>query len=191
MAFLRRFALVTAMSISVGWAASCAPGSADAGDGDGDGAAADGAARDGAAPDGEARDGRERDDAQAAAGDGATGDGAAAGDGGAAASDASTGDGALPCQDDLQSDPENCGTCGKSCSGATCTTGFCDPRLVLDAQEAPSGPTVNELSCFVDQGRGRIIALPVELERGGLRRIVQPVLTNLEQTALENALNGA
>jgi len=46
-------------------------------------------------------------------------------------------------------------------------------------------------SCFVDQGRGRIIALPVELERGGLRRIVQPVLTNLEQTALENALNGA
>ena len=46
-------------------------------------------------------------------------------------------------------------------------------------------------SCFVDHGRGRIIALPVELQRGGLERIVPPVLTNLERTMFENALNGA
>jgi malate dehydrogenase len=43
-------------------------------------------------------------------------------------------------------------------------------------------------SCFVDAGRGRIVALPVELERGGVKRIIQPSLTRLEQTALENAL---
>jgi len=46
-------------------------------------------------------------------------------------------------------------------------------------------------SCFVDQGRGRIIALPVELERGGIKRLIQPVLTSLERTAFENALDGA
>jgi len=46
-------------------------------------------------------------------------------------------------------------------------------------------------SCFVDQGRGRIIALPVELDRGGIKRLIQPVLTSLERTAFENALDGA
>lgn len=44
-------------------------------------------------------------------------------------------------------------------------------------------------SCFVDAGRGRIAAMPVELERGGVKRVIQPALTRLEQTALENALS--
>ena len=43
-------------------------------------------------------------------------------------------------------------------------------------------------SCFVDAGRGRIAAMPVELERGGIKRVLQPSLTRLEQTALETAL---
>ena len=42
-------------------------------------------------------------------------------------------------------------------------------------------------SCFVDAGRGRIVAMPVELARGGVARVIQPVLTRLEQTALETA----
>jgi malate dehydrogenase len=43
-------------------------------------------------------------------------------------------------------------------------------------------------SCFVDYGRGRIVAVPVELGRGGVKRIVEPSLTVLERTAFENAL---
>jgi malate/lactate dehydrogenase len=42
-------------------------------------------------------------------------------------------------------------------------------------------------SCFVESGRGRIVAMPVELQAGGVRRIIQPELTRLERTALENA----
>lgn len=43
-------------------------------------------------------------------------------------------------------------------------------------------------SCFVDYGRGRIVAVPVELGRGGVRRIIEPSLTALERTAFDNAL---
>jgi malate/lactate dehydrogenase len=43
-------------------------------------------------------------------------------------------------------------------------------------------------SCFVDLGRGLIAAMPVELKRGGLERILEPVLTSQERTAFENAL---
>jgi malate dehydrogenase len=43
-------------------------------------------------------------------------------------------------------------------------------------------------SCFVDSGRGTIVAMPVELGRGGVLRIIQPALTRLERTTLENAL---
>jgi malate/lactate dehydrogenase len=44
-------------------------------------------------------------------------------------------------------------------------------------------------SCFVDVGRGRIAAMPVELQRGGVKRVLEPALTRLERTALENALS--
>lgn len=43
-------------------------------------------------------------------------------------------------------------------------------------------------SCFVEAGRGRIAAMPVEIERGGVKRVIQPALTRLEQTVLDNAL---
>jgi malate dehydrogenase len=54
--------------------------------------------------------------------------------------------------------------------------------------EALCSGSRRQYSCFVDLGRGRIAAMPVELKRGGIRRIVEPVLTAQEQTALENAL---
>jgi malate dehydrogenase len=44
-----------------------------------------------------------------------------------------------------------------------------------------------QYSCFVDVGRGRVTAMPVELRRGGIKRIVEPALTSQERTALENA----
>ena len=45
-----------------------------------------------------------------------------------------------------------------------------------------------QFSCFVDVGRGRITAMPVELKRGGIDRIIEPSLTSQERTALENAI---
>jgi malate dehydrogenase len=44
-------------------------------------------------------------------------------------------------------------------------------------------------SCFVDYGRGRIVAVPVELGVGGVKRVLEPVLTNQERTAFENSLD--
>ena len=43
-------------------------------------------------------------------------------------------------------------------------------------------------SCFVETGKGRVVAMPVELEPGGVRRIIEPALTRLERTALDNAM---
>ena len=53
--------------------------------------------------------------------------------------------------------------------------------------EALSEGSRRRYSCFVDAGRGRIVAMPVELERGGVKRVIQPALSRLEQTVLENA----
>ncbi|MEO5894565.1 MAG: hypothetical protein ABIS06_02575 [Vicinamibacterales bacterium] len=44
-------------------------------------------------------------------------------------------------------------------------------------------------SCFVDYGRGRIVAVPVELGVSGVKRIIEPVLTSQERTAFENSLD--
>jgi malate dehydrogenase len=44
-------------------------------------------------------------------------------------------------------------------------------------------------SCFVDVGRGRIAAMPVELEPGGIKRVLQLSLTTQEQTVFDNALS--
>ena len=43
-------------------------------------------------------------------------------------------------------------------------------------------------SCFVHIGNGRVAAMPVELGEDGVRRVIEPVLTRLERTRLENAL---
>jgi len=44
-------------------------------------------------------------------------------------------------------------------------------------------------SCFVERGRGRVVAMPVELEIGGVKRVLEPALSRLERTQLENAIN--
>lgn len=47
-----------------------------------------------------------------------------------------------------------------------------------------------QFSCFVDAGRGTIVAMPVVLGRGGVKQVLQPVLTSAERTLLETALGG-
>jgi malate dehydrogenase len=44
-------------------------------------------------------------------------------------------------------------------------------------------------SCFVSLGRGRVAAMPVELDARGIRRVLEPSLTRQERTMLENALD--
>jgi malate dehydrogenase len=44
-------------------------------------------------------------------------------------------------------------------------------------------------TCFVSLGRGRVAAMPVELDRRGVRRILEPSLTRQERTMLENAIS--
>jgi malate dehydrogenase len=43
--------------------------------------------------------------------------------------------------------------------------------------------------CFADYGRGRIVAVPVELGIGGIQGIIEPVLTSQERTAFQNSLD--
>lgn len=39
----------------------------------------------------------------------------------------------------MGTDQENCGACGKSCEGAACNAGKCDPLAVVDSQQEPVG----------------------------------------------------
>ena len=52
------------------------------------------------------------------------------------------GDPANGCETLVRSDPENCGACGASCAGGTCTSGVCDPVL-LAAAERPDSVAVH------------------------------------------------
>jgi malate dehydrogenase len=56
--------------------------------------------------------------------------------------------------------------------------------------EALANGSRRHFSCFVNTGRGRVVAMPVELWQDGVRRIIEPALTRLERTKLENALEG-
>ena len=54
--------------------------------------------------------------------------------------------------------------------------------------EALCNGSRRRFSCFVDRSRGKIVAMPVELGGEGIRRILEPALTRLERTVLDNAL---
>lgn len=70
------------------------------------------------------------------AGAGAGGTGAAAGVGGSSA-----------CTADLTSDPENCGACGTSCFGGTCTAGLCSP-VALSTTGTPRAIAASDSAVF-------------------------------------------
>lgn len=58
------------------------------------------------------------------------------------------------------------------------------------AAEAVTNGSRRRFSCFVAVGDGStagVLAMPVELGRGGVMRIMRPALTRLEQTRLDNA----
>jgi malate dehydrogenase len=54
--------------------------------------------------------------------------------------------------------------------------------------EALANGSRRRFSCFVNTGRGKVAAMPVELGQDGVVRIIEPVLTRQERTMLENAL---
>jgi uncharacterized membrane protein YgcG len=54
-------------------------------------------------------------------------------------------DGQDGCESIPAKDPNNCGTCGHTCGGGTCTAGQCSPPIFLDPSNAPtSGVTYNQ-----------------------------------------------
>ncbi len=60
--------------------------------------------------------------------------------------------------------------------------------------EALANGSRRRYTCFVVREqppeRGAVVAMPVEITRGGLERVVQPALSRQERTQLENALAG-
>lgn len=54
--------------------------------------------------------------------------------------------------------------------------------------EAVCSGSRRQYSCFVDVGRGRVAAMPVQLKPGGLSRLVEPALSRQERTGLDNAI---
>lgn len=64
------------------------------------------------------------------------------------------------------------------------TLGSAGARVV----EAIANGSRRRYSCFVATRPGTVIAMPVEVGAGGVERIIEPSLTPLERTWLENAL---
>jgi malate dehydrogenase len=54
--------------------------------------------------------------------------------------------------------------------------------------EALAAGSRRRFSCFVALERGPVAAMPVELGRGGVKRVVEPTLTRHERTLMENAI---
>ena len=57
--------------------------------------------------------------------------------------------------------------------------------------EALCSGSRRQYACFVDVGRGRVVAMPVQLKPGGLARIVHPTLSGQERTMLDTAIANA
>lgn len=84
---------------------------------------------------------------------GAGGSGAA---GGVGASGGNAGSGGTPsCTADLSSDPGNCGACGTSCFGGTCTQGTCSP-VALSSSGTPKAIAVNESAVVWGDSDGKV-----------------------------------
>jgi hypothetical protein len=70
------------------------------------------------------------------------------GDGGGADVTPSEGGGPDAACTDTLSDPLNCGYCGHDCRGGKCTSGVCDPTILLSGVDAPSGITVDDTNVY-------------------------------------------
>jgi hypothetical protein len=65
------------------------------------------------------------------------------------APDASTPDAAEAGCGDTTSSPDNCGTCGRSCLGGTCSNGVCQPVQLASALTGPQGIAVSGDNVYV------------------------------------------
>lgn len=72
--------------------------------------------------------------------------------------EASASSGGCQASDD---DPENCGSCGRSCRGGACEAGVCQPVVVADAQDGAFGVAVDDTHVFWStQGSRRVLRAP-------------------------------
>lgn len=72
-------------------------------------------------------------------------------------------DGATACGGEcveLESDPSNCGACGRSCQGAACQSGLCGVETVVSAVDDPRGIATDEVFVYWVTGGGLIQRSP-------------------------------
>lgn len=71
---------------------------------------------------------------------------------------------------DLTSDGANCGVCGRSCGGGTCTEGVCQEAVIASGQAKPTGVTVTDDAIYwTNEGAklkdgssdGQIVSCPI------------------------------
>jgi hypothetical protein len=53
---------------------------------------------------------------------------------------------------DTQNDPANCGACGKSCGGGTCSSGFCQPLTIASGLGQPYSLVIDGTNAYVASG---------------------------------------
>jgi hypothetical protein len=59
------------------------------------------------------------------------------------------------CSVNINSDPKHCGACDRDCQGGACTGGSCQPFVLAQYRDRPSGIAADSLRVFwVDQGSG-------------------------------------
>ena len=72
----------------------------------------------------------------------------------------------------LSTDPDNCGSCGRSCGGAECEAGLCLPLVLAASQDSPDGIAVDSTSVYWTNQAGASSVLEISTEGGGMPTIL-------------------
>lgn len=74
------------------------------------------------------------------------------------------------CDADLQSDPKNCGRCGRDCLGSACVAGRCEPVVLAAGLGNPTGLTLSGPDVYVTAQRdGTVLQIP---KAGGAPKVL-------------------